>query len=160
MEQGPLGHRPSWQPIDPAQVSKFLVSCRPIYTFCFRLRCQSLWDISQPPFPHLPFPRCYLCASEKQQTASSYSAAQLGNPLPVSSLRSADFSPPMYGDRGVFYKKSLPWSRISGRIVVTDRRTWLDVSTCDSPSKLVCPNVSFVVVTESILFRIVNLCRS
>jgi hypothetical protein len=44
--------------------------------------------------------------------------------------------------------------------VVTHRRTWLDVSTCDSSSKLVCPNVSFVVVTESILFRLVNLCSS
>lgn len=28
------------------------------------------------------------------------------------------------------------------------------------PSKLVCPNVSFLVVTESILFRLVNLCSS
>ncbi len=27
-------------------------------------------------------------------------------------------------------------------------------------SKLVCPNVSFMVVTESILFRLVNLCSS
>lgn len=26
--------------------------------------------------------------------------------------------------------------------------------------KLVCPNVSFMVVTESILFRLVNLCSS
>ncbi len=59
MEQDPLGHRPSWPPIDPAQVSIVFLSPRPVYTLCFHLPRQTLWDIPQ---PLLPLPRCSLFA--------------------------------------------------------------------------------------------------
>ncbi len=93
MEQGPLGHRPSWPPIDPAQVSEEIISCRHIYTFFFRLRRQSLWDISQPPSP-APSLSTLLSVREREAADSELLlyTAQLRNPLPVSSLHPVDFS--------------------------------------------------------------------